>query len=109
MKIKYNLQVHSDWVRDVAWAPSVGIHRHTIASCSQDRRVVIWTSNDCVNWNSTILHQFDDVLWNVSWSLTANILAVSGGDNKISLWSQNPEGTWQCISDVAKGQGHINN
>lgn len=103
------LEVHSDWVRDVAWSPSVGLSRHTIASCSQDRRVVIWTSNDCITWNSTILHLFDDVVWNVSWSLNGNILAVSGGDNKITLWSQNTEGVWQCISDVSKGQGHINN
>lgn len=101
------LEVHSDWVRDVAWAPSVGLHRYTIASCSQDRRVVIWTSSDCINWNSTVLHTFDDVIWNVSWSLNGNILAVSGGDNKITLWDQNSEGNWQCISDISKGQGQI--
>nr|CAI5845509.1 unnamed protein product [Callosobruchus analis] len=103
------LELHSDWVRDVAWAPSVGLHRYIIASCSQDRRVVIWTSDDGINWHSTILHTFDDVVWNVSWSLNGNILAVSGGDNKITLWDQNSEGVWQCISDVAKGQGQINN
>ncbi|KAL3286988.1 hypothetical protein HHI36_001474 [Cryptolaemus montrouzieri] len=103
------LEVHSDWVRDVAWAPSAGLHRHIIASCSQDRRVIIWTSDDAITWNSTVLHTFDDVIWNVSWSLNGNILAVSGGDNKISLWKQSLEGNWQCISDVAKGQGQINN
>lgn len=102
------MEVHSDWVRDVAWSPSVGLSRHIIATCSQDRRVVIWTSDDCQSWNSTILHTFDDVVWNVSWSLNGNILAVSGGDNKITLWKQNLESTWQCISDVYKGQGQIN-
>lgn len=103
------LEVHSDWVRDVAWAPSVGMSRHTIASCSQDRRVVIWTSDDCHSWNSTVLNTFDDVVWNVSWSLNGNILAVSGGDNKISLWKETLEGNWQCVSDVGKGQGTISN
>lgn len=29
------LEGHSDWVRDVAWAPSVGSERSVIASCSQ--------------------------------------------------------------------------
>ena len=29
------LEVHSDWVRDVAWAPNVGLPVSTIASCSQ--------------------------------------------------------------------------
>lgn len=101
------LEVHSDWVRDVAWAPSVGMSTYTIASCSQDRRVVIWTSNDCQSWDSTVMETFDDVVWNVSWSLNGNILAVSGGDNKVTLWKQNLDGDWQCISDVLKGQGQI--
>ncbi len=29
------LEGHSDWVRDVAWAPAVGVNRAVIASCSQ--------------------------------------------------------------------------
>ena len=28
---------HSDWVRDVAWAPSLGMPFHTIASAGQAR------------------------------------------------------------------------
>lgn len=99
------LDAHSDWVRDVAWAPSIGLPRSTIASCSQDRRVIIWSSDDNINWTPTSLHTFDDVVWNVSWSQTGNILAVSGGDNKVSLWRENNEGQWICISEVTKGQG----
>ena len=33
------------------------------------------------------------------------MLAVSGGDNKVSLWKETLEGHWVCISDVNKGQG----
>ncbi len=29
------LEAHSDWVRDVGWAPSIGLPTSTIASCSQ--------------------------------------------------------------------------
>lgn len=29
------LEGHSDWVRDVAWAPSVGLAKSIIASCGQ--------------------------------------------------------------------------
>ncbi|XKL64745.1 hypothetical protein PGB90_004831 [Kerria lacca] len=102
------IEVHSDWVRDVAWAPSVGLTKHLIASCSQDRRVIISSSDDLINWKSTVLNTFDDVVWSISWSLTANVLAVSGADNKVSLWKMDPEGQWICISDVIKGQGEIN-
>ncbi|KAK6913174.1 WD40 repeat [Dillenia turbinata] len=37
------LQKHSDWVRDVAWAPNLGLPKSTMASASQDGTVVIWT------------------------------------------------------------------
>ena len=33
------LEGHSDWVRDVAWCPSVGLPLSRIASCSQVREV----------------------------------------------------------------------
>nr|CAD7202394.1 unnamed protein product [Timema douglasi]CAD7259985.1 unnamed protein product [Timema shepardi] len=99
------LEFHSDWVRDVAWAPSIGLPRSIIASCSQDRRIIIWSSDDNTTWTPTTLHTFDDVVWNVSWSLTGNILAVSGGDNKVSLWRENNDGQWVCISEVTKGLG----
>lgn len=103
------IEVHSDWVRDVAWAPSVGLNKNMIASCSQDHKVVVSTSEDSINWKSTVLKTFDDVVWSVSWSLTANILAVSGADNKVSLWKVDTEGQWACISEVIKGQGEITN
>jgi protein transport protein SEC13 len=33
------------------------------------------------------------------------MLAVSGGDNKVSLWKETLDDRWVCISDVSKGQG----
>ncbi|KAH7964690.1 hypothetical protein HPB49_000581 [Dermacentor silvarum] len=49
---EHKLEAHSDWVRDVAWAPSPGLEsQSTIASCSQDRRVILWTSTDLATWN----------------------------------------------------------
>ena len=34
---------HQEWVRDVAWAPNIGVPTDMIASCSQDGQVTIWT------------------------------------------------------------------
>lgn len=115
------LEAHSDWVRDVAWAPSVGAPpprdvawapsigapppRDVIASCSQDRRVIVWTQDSHSRlWMPKTVHTFDSAVWHVSWSLTGNILAVSAADNKVSLWKETLEGEWACISDVSKGQ-----
>jgi len=103
---EHKLESHSDWVRDCAWAPSIGLPGNKIASCSQDGRVIIWSNNGTPGsqWSSTILHKFDDVVWHVSWSLTGDILAVSGGNNKVSLWKEGIDGTWSRISDVTHGQ-----
>ncbi|RWS05287.1 protein SEC13-like protein [Dinothrombium tinctorium] len=98
---EHKLEGHSDWVRDVAWSPSIGVLKSYIASCSQDRRVLIWSLDGPSNtWTYKVLHTFDDVVWHVSWSAMGNILAVSGGDNKISLWKENLNGDWICISDT---------
>lgn len=111
------LEAHSDWVRDVAWAPSTGLPKTYIASCSQDRRVIIWTKvlatsasgdgsvgealSGTGHWTFNVLNTFDDVVWHVSWSIMGNILAVSGGDNKVSLWKETPDGKWSCISGLS--------
>ena len=30
-----------------------------------------------------VLNSFPDVVWHASWSITGDILAISGGDNKV--------------------------
>ncbi len=40
----------------------------------------------------------------MSWSVSGNMLAVSGGDNKSTLWKENLEGQWVCISDGSGSQ-----
>ena len=45
---------------------------------------MIWMNDGkSSSWEPQILHKFNDVVWHVSWSITGNILAVSGGDNKV--------------------------
>eukprot|EP00698_Gefionella_okellyi_P020698 TRINITY_DN6535_c0_g1_i1.p1 TRINITY_DN6535_c0_g1~~TRINITY_DN6535_c0_g1_i1.p1 ORF type:complete len:311 (+),score=39.07 TRINITY_DN6535_c0_g1_i1:109-1041(+) len=97
------LEAHTDWVRDVAWAPNIGLPVQTIASCSEDHSVIIWTQDDSgAGWSKKLLHQFDTVVWRVSWSVTGNILAVSAGDNKVTLWKESLDGEWKCISSLSE-------
>lgn len=94
------LEGHTDWVRDVAWSPSI-LSKSYIASASQDKTVRIWTCDpsNSSEWVSQQL-EFDCILWRVSWSLSGNILAVSGGDNKVSLWKENLKGQWEKVKDI---------
>lgn len=95
---------HSDWVRDVAWSPSL-LSRNCIASGSQDKQVLIWTQKAKDEpWEVTKLRgePFPDVVWRLSWSLSGNILAVSGGDNKVTLWKEGLKGAWETAGEVTE-------
>lgn len=100
------LNGHNDWVRDVAWSPNVIHSKTSIASCSQGGKVIIWSCdlNDTGNsalsmWKQTTLHEFNNIAWHVSWSLTSNMLAVSSGDNKVTIWKEDHYGKYICIND----------
>jgi protein transport protein SEC13 len=65
--------------------------------------VLIWTQDTPTSkWVKKSLRQekFPDVVWRVSWSLSGNILAVSSGDNKVTLWKENLSGDWECVSEL---------
>ncbi|KAH9290715.1 hypothetical protein KI387_034832 [Taxus chinensis] len=80
------LQMHTDWVRDVAWASNLGLSKSTLARCSQDGAVVIWTQGkEGDKWVGTVRNDFKTPVWRVSWSLTGNILAVADGNNNVTL------------------------
>jgi len=89
---------HADWVRDVAWSPTV-LSKSYIASASQDKTVIIWTSSDLREWKRTQL-DVDAAAWRVSWSLSGNALAVSTGDNRVSLWKERLSGGWECVKTI---------
>lgn len=98
------LRGHTDWVRDVAWSPSL-LSKYYIASASQDRTVIIWTKDigdPRAVWKKQLLKKdkFPDVCWRVSWSMSGNVLAVSGGDNKVTLWKENLDGEWGQVGEV---------
>ena len=72
------------------------------ASCSQDKKVVIWTlAAGSSEWCHKEI-RFSCAVWRVSWSVTGNILAVSGGDNQVTLWKDNLLGEWEQIGQLSE-------
>lgn len=99
--LEHTLSGHSDWVRDVAWAPNIGLPKNTIASAGQDGQVLIWTQVDAgAAWTSVLLKDFGAPVWTVSWSVTGNILAVADGNNTVTLWKEAIDGQWQQVQSV---------
>lgn len=58
---------------------------HMVVMYLQDRKAIIWRCSnvDQRQWSAQELVAFDDILWHVSWSLCATVLAVSGSDNEV--------------------------
>lgn len=96
------LSHHKDWVRDVAWAPNIGLPVSYIASCSQDHTCVLWRLEEHGQWSSIELPKFTAPVWRVSWSITGNILAVASGDNQVTLWKEVADKEWRQISSVTE-------
>ncbi|KAL7162513.1 hypothetical protein ACSBR2_042912 [Camellia fascicularis] len=95
------LQMHTDWVRDVAWAPNLGLPKSTIASVSQDGRVIVWTvAKEGDQWDGKVFKDFQTPVWRFSWSLTGNILDVADGKNNVTLWKEEVDGEWQQVTTV---------
>jgi len=90
--------MHTDWVRDVAWAPNLGLPMNTIASAGQDGKVIVWAEKPGGSWQPVLLKDFGVPAWRVSWSTTGNILAVSDANSSVTLWKEAMDGQWQCIS-----------
>mmetsp|Transcript_28082 Transcript_28082/g.49501 ORF Transcript_28082/g.49501 Transcript_28082/m.49501 type:complete len:323 (+) Transcript_28082:31-999(+) len=94
---------HRAWVRDVAWAPSLGLPGNTIASASEDRTVCIWTEGKTGIIEPTKEIPCKDKVWRVSWSTMGNILAVSSGSSTVTLWKESVDGKWQNLADCEEG------
>jgi protein transport protein SEC13 len=105
-----SLVCHNDWVRDVSWAPSLLPNYNMIASCSEDRSVLIWKQSPSSKaWTATVLHTFDVPVWRVSWSVTGHVLAVSSGDSDVTLWKEGLDETWSQVGTVEESDTNIIN
>eukprot|EP01068_Selenidium_serpulae_P005642 Selendium_serpulae@DN4125_c0_g1_i2.p1 len=92
---------HTDWVRDVAWRPNVGVPTNTIASGSEDGTVILW-SQENINapWRNCQVLSFNAPVWRVSWSITGTVLAVASGDNAVTLLKETLDGAWEKVTNL---------
>lgn len=71
-----------------------------VASCSEDKTVLIWKQAEDGSWTSKLLNTFDDPVWKISWSVTGHLLAVSSGDSTVTLWKANLDGGWMQVEST---------
>lgn len=100
------LEGHSDWIRDVSWCPCDLLPYKMFATCSQDRTVLLWKSLDSgATWRSSLLSKapFPGPVWKVSWSTAGNLLACSYGENRVSIWKQCSDDSWEHVQHLENG------
>lgn len=99
-KCETTLEGHNKVIRDVQWSPNIGLPYDTIASASQDGIVIIWNKKPTdSSWKSTTL-ELSEPVWRVSWSLTGNIIAITSGENNVTLWKETKENQWESIHSI---------
>jgi len=88
---------HTDVIRDVAWRPNiVGAPSSTIASCSEDKTVIIWTQEmEGQPWKKAQVIQLDGPVRRVDWSVSGSLLAVACADKQVLLYKENLQGKWE--------------
>ena len=105
---------HTGWVRDIAFAPNLGLPRTCLATAGQDGKVICWAeeaSNPGV-WKATVVRDFGAAkpAWSVSWSTAGSVLAVAAAgdddaDAVTELFKESSTGKWETVEgapDVAQ-------
>jgi protein transport protein SEC13 len=81
---------HGDWVRDVAFSTDAGSRHVVLASCSQDKTVVLRRSlrDDLKDWETSSPVTFNDTVWRLSWSPCGSMLLVTTADAQAYVLKQ---------------------
>ena len=108
------LAAHSEWVRDVAFAPrltspsasdsasssSCSSSSPVLASAGQDGKVFVWSEDRRTGaWTPALVNDFGSgqPVWRVSWSTAGGVLAVSDSRGSVSLWKESVDGQWEQV------------
>lgn len=102
-ELEDTLEGHTNAVTAVDWSPTT-LSQSYVATVSKDKTCLVWTKNageKNAKWNKAIVNAsgFDQPLGSVSWSLSGNLLAVSGDDRKVSIWKESSEGKWEKVDN----------
>ncbi|CAL8081535.1 unnamed protein product [Orchesella dallaii] len=97
---EFRLESHMNCVKEVAWAPAVGFgsNKMQIASIADDHCLIIWTKVE-QGWLREFVYLFQDPVQHINWNYVGEVLSVSAGVDKISLWKKSEAGNWECISN----------
>jgi protein transport protein SEC13 len=107
------LALHTGWIRDLAFAPNLGLPHTCIATAGQDGKIVAWVelAANPGAWKATVVKDFGPAkpAWSVSWSTAGTVLAVSAAgeddaDAVTELFKESAAGKWEPIVAAESAQ-----
>lgn len=89
-------------VKDVQWAPNVGVPFAYIAAGYEEGRVVIWLQDGLDGvWRNCVLPSFESSVCRLAWSMIGTFLSVSCADGQVTLWNEDRKtGQWALASTL---------
>jgi len=96
------LEGHTSWVHDVAWAPNLGRRCEWLATACKDGKVRIyqWLGETHVKPYCT-LSEHEAEVWKVEWNVTGTVLSSTGDDGCVRLWKQTFLDEWKLLTTVS--------
>lgn len=96
------LNGEQDTAKCVAWTSVDFGATNLIASGYQNGVLLVWSKNDQSDtyWSSQLIKHFSAPVSHLSWSEVGNLLAVSTGDNMVTLWKRSLDNTWACLKTL---------
>ena len=94
--------VQDSVINDVAWAPNMGRSYELFATASQDRTVRIFRVVDGSIVEQACFRDHKAEVWHVEWNVTGTVLASSGDDGVVRLWTRVGASTeWKSLENIA--------
>eukprot|EP01061_Rhynchopus_euleeides_P022411 TRINITY_DN36506_c0_g1_i1.p1 TRINITY_DN36506_c0_g1~~TRINITY_DN36506_c0_g1_i1.p1 ORF type:complete len:348 (+),score=88.13 TRINITY_DN36506_c0_g1_i1:94-1044(+) len=90
-------------IRDVQWARNCGLPFDYIASCADDKLVLVWRQvMPDKEWKHRTVLQTDMTPCRLSWSTNGTLLAISFEDHTVSVWKEESSADWRMVSRISQ-------
>ncbi|CRG96944.1 protein transport protein SEC13, putative [Plasmodium gallinaceum] len=96
-----NDKPHNSAIKDVSWRPNINNSTNIIASCSEEKIVILWVEDVSNNrWKNGQVIKLKHKIHKISWSPNGTILAIACSDENAYLYKENMEGIWEEICNL---------
>ncbi|CDU20824.1 hypothetical protein YYC_01624 [Plasmodium yoelii 17X] len=100
-----NDKPHNSLIKDVAWRPNLNDSTNMIASCSDEKIVILWIEDASNNrWKNGQIIKLEHKVHKISWSPNGTILAIACSNENSYLYKENMEGVWEEICNLSDNE-----